>query len=112
MTIKDVRRLLKDWGKYWAAMERPVGFHGTSITAKVIEQARTGIFASTDKNATRFDSASIRPPAWVDQIDQIVETLPQAQRRALNRRYIKNVMLNNTEKLALINAELELLASL
>lgn len=112
MNIKDVRRLLKDWGKYWAAMERPVGFHGTSITAKVIEQAKTGIFASTDKNATRYDSASIRPPAWVDQIDQITETLPQAQRRALNMRYIKNATLTNTEKLALINAELELVASL
>ncbi|MBU1555541.1 MAG: hypothetical protein KJ998_12140 [Gammaproteobacteria bacterium] len=112
MNIKDVRRLLKDWGKYWAAMERPVGFHGTSITAKVIEQAKTGIFASTDKNATRYNSASIRPPAWAGQIVQITEALPQAQRRALNMRYIKNTTLTNTEKLALINAELELVASL
>lgn len=112
MNIKDVRRLLKDWGKYWATQEWPLGFSRTSITAKVIEQAKTGIFASTNKNGARYDSASIRPPAWVNQIDQIAETLPQVQRRALNRRYIKNVTLNNTEKLALINAELELLAAL
>ncbi|MBZ9612560.1 hypothetical protein [Rheinheimera maricola] len=112
MKIKDVRRLLQDWGSYWAKMETPIGFCRVSITASLTESAKTGIWAAGERKGSTSSSDNIRPPAWVVQIDKAAERLPPAQRRALNIEYIKRRKLNTTEKLALHHAELEIMAVL
>lgn len=112
MKIKDVRRLLQDWGNYWAKMETPMGFCRVSITAALTESAKTGIWAAGERKGSTSSSDHIRPPGWVIQIDKVADTLPIEQRRALNIRYIKRHPLNAAEKTALYYAELDMLAEL
>lgn len=112
MKIKDVRRLLQDWGHYWAKMETPMGFRRVSITAALTESARTGIWAAGERRGNTSSSDNIHPPGWVVQVDKVADTLPIEQRRALNIRYIKRHPLNAAEKTALHYAELEIQAQI
>lgn len=108
LTLKQLRRQLKAWGQFWQQQEQPKGFNGTSSTARVIEQARTGIWASTDRFSSGGNSSSIRPPYWVTLLDELTDQLSQEQRRVLNKRYIKGHTLSTCEKLVLLYAEIEL----
>lgn len=112
MNIKSLRLLLKDWGRYWAHIQPPLGFNKVSITAAIAEQAKTGIWSAGKRSGHTDRSDNIRQPEWVLKIDLITEALTPTQRRSLNLCYIKKHKLNTTEKIALLHAEVEIMARL
>jgi len=75
-----------------------------------MEAAKTGIWASSNfQRSPGRASEQINSPRWIDALDEIIDQLPQQQKRVLTLKYIKKQSLNTTEKIAAINAEMELL---
>lgn len=110
MNIKQVRKELIYWGRFWASRESLQGYASTSVTERCCEVLKTGIWASSDKHLFNHQSDNIFVPQCFKALDSIVFTLPVPQRAAINRRYIKLAKLTNTERIALINAEMTILS--
>ncbi|MFC4655724.1 hypothetical protein ACFO3I_11965 [Rheinheimera marina] len=106
--MKQLRKQLTAWGTFWREREQPKGFSSTSPTASVIEQAKTGIWATTNQYNGHSLSSRLQTPLWVQLIDEMTEQLSQEQCRVLNKRYIKGGVLTNSEKLVLLYAEISL----
>ena len=103
MTLPEMRRLLKSWGRWWEARETIQGYASTSVTARIIDIERTGIWASSDKHLFSHGSDSIQPPQWVADIDHKVSFLKPSYIAIINRRYVKNRrMLGNQRRLLLL----------
>lgn len=110
MNIKELDKLLRDWGRFWAQKESLQGYAATSVTERCCQVLKTGIWASSDKHLFNHQADNMYVPDWIAAIDRCLPDLPPAQRRAINRRYIKMVRLNNTERIALWHAQTHLLA--
>lgn len=112
MNIKDLRQDLKQWGRFWSDKESLQGYASKSSIHRCGEVLRTGLWISSDKHLFSHQADSIYVPFYIKAIDSAVITLPEVQRAVVTRRYIKEVFLTPTEKLALLHAESALLAEL
>lgn len=110
MNIKELRSELKQWGNFWASKEALQGYASTSVTERCCEVMRTGVWISSDKHLFSHHSDSIYVPNYINHIDKIIRPLPVPQKAVINRRYIKQVKLSSTEKIALLHAETHLLS--
>lgn len=108
MTLPELRRLMKSWGRWWEVRETIQGYASTSVTARIIDIERTGIWASSDKHLFSHGSDNIRPPQWVADIDQKLSNLKPAYIAIINRRYVKNRLLIGNQRRILLMAERDL----
>lgn len=111
MNLKEIRRELNKWGRFWAHQERPVGFNRTSMCSAMIETVKTGIFNQRGCDRQFGSSERISVPGWIEKLDNLVEKLPVQQKRVITLRYIKNAQLGTSEKLALLHAEIEIMGN-
>jgi hypothetical protein len=111
MNLKELRRELHKWGRFWAHQERPVGFNRSSMCSAMIETVKTGIFTQRGYDRQFGSSERILVPGWIEKLDSLIEKLPVQQKRAITLRYIKNTQLGTSEKLALLNAEIEIMVN-
>lgn len=109
MNIKELRAELKHWGKFWANKESLQGYASTSVTERCCEVMRTGVWISSDKHLFSHYSENIHVPDYIKRIDKMVRPLPVPQKAVITRRYIKQVTLSSTERLALLHAETNLI---
>ncbi|MCC5451682.1 hypothetical protein LMJ53_08080 [Rheinheimera sp. UJ51] len=112
MNIKDLRRLLFDWGNYWAKMERPLGYSRVSITAALAESARTGIWTTAKDRGQLHMADNLKTPSWVLELDEIMNKLSPDERRAINLRYIKKAKLCKDKSKIVLSAEVHILSEL
>ncbi|MAD75144.1 MAG: hypothetical protein CML20_10200 [Rheinheimera sp.] len=110
MNIKELHKQLISWGKFWAAKESLQGYASTSVTERCCQVLRTGIWASSDKHLFNHQADNLYVPDWIACIDHCLNELPPSHRRVINRRYIKQVKLNSTERIALWHAQAGILA--
>ncbi|WP_445425186.1 hypothetical protein [Alishewanella sp. HL-SH06] len=110
MTVKELHKLMIDWGKFWASKEGLQGYARASVTERCCQVLRTGIWASSDKHLFSHHADQMFVPAWIAKLDSCMAELPPAQRRVINRRYIKAVRLNSTERIALWHAQTAILS--
>lgn len=110
MNVKELDKLLQSWGRFWSARESLQGYASTSVTERCCQVMRTGIWASSDKHLFSHQADQVYVPEWVKDIDRCVEQLPTPQRLVINRRYIKEVRLSNTERIALWHAKAQILS--
>ena len=110
MNVKELDKTLQSWGKFWASRESLQGYASTSVTERCCQVMRTGIWASSDKHLFNHQADQVFVPEWVKGLDRCVEQLPVPQRRVISRRYIKQVRLTNTERIALWLAQAQLLS--
>lgn len=87
--IKEVRRELKRWGRFWASKEFSRGYASRSSAASIIEACKAGLVS----RATA--PSDIKVPKDIQTIDNKLNALTDAQRTAIVGRYIKGF--NDTE---------------
>ena len=112
MKINDLRSELKAWGKFWAERESLQGYASKSVTARCCEVLKTGIWASSDRYLFSHHADNIYVPWYVARIDKALSNLPAPHKAVVNKRYVKQVVLSSTEKLALLHAEVNLISLL
>lgn len=111
MNLKELRKELHEWGRFWARQERPVGFNRSSMCSTMIETVKTGIFTQRGGDRQFGASERILAPCWIEKLDRLIEKLPVQQKRVITLRYIKKAQLGTSEKLALLNAEIEIMVN-
>lgn len=88
VTAPDARLLLQKWGAWWRAQEhRELRWSPVSNGQRLIEMARLGI--SHEKRTGRAPETEINIPEHIDEVDRIVQSLPQASRAILGFWYIR-----------------------
>ena len=87
--IKEVRRELKRWGRFWASKEFSRGYASRSSAASVIEACKVGLVSRATV------PSDIKVPKDIQAIDNKLNALTDAQRTAIVGRYIKGF--NNKE---------------
>lgn len=121
MNVKELDKILRDWGKFWASRESLQGYASTSVTERCCQVLRTGIWASSDKHLFSHQADQVFVPDWVKHVDECVSKLEdvnlsrrlvaaQVQRAAINRQYIKQERVSGFQKVALLHAKSQLLA--
>lgn len=84
---ESLQNLLTSWGRFWASRETCGGNARTSIQWRMMEAKRLGINSRGTKHL--YDLADeIHVPAWVQDVDVRVATLPAPAKIALRLRYI------------------------
>lgn len=86
--IKEVRKELKIWGKFWRAKQVNQG-QATLITEKVCEIMRKGAFVTGTPAGAFGASDSIRVPERIEEVGKAVDRLGQNCRIAIVKKYIK-----------------------
>ena len=110
MNVKELDRLLQDWGKFWASRESLQGYARTSVTERCCQVLKTGIWASSDKHLFSHQADAVFVPGWVQDIDRCVNQLTnQEHKMIINRRYVKKAKLKREERVLLWIAQAQLL---
>jgi hypothetical protein len=86
--ISEVRIVLQRWGAWWRWQEqRELGYASAGPGYQLMQLAKLGCRIQSGIRHDR--SEDIQPPGYIAQVDQVVESLPQAQRAALVAFYVR-----------------------
>lgn len=88
--LKQVQKLLIDWGKYWSAKEFGAGFGSNSVTGRCMEIMKTGVQSSGTAHQVSDRADSIQPPPHIEEIEQVLTSLTTSERHWLRIKYIKH----------------------
>jgi len=121
LNVKELDKLLKNWGKFWASREALQGYASTSMTERYCQVMRTGIWASSDKHLFSHQADQVFVPEWVMHIDAQIAELQDVrlqrrhisttiQKAAITQRYIKLQPVKGFQRVALLHAQSQLLA--
>lgn len=121
MNVKELDKLLKNWGAFWASREALQGYASTSVTERCCQVLRTGIWASSDKHLFSHQADQVFVPDWVRHIDTQISDLQDVtlqrrfistaiQKAAITQRYIKHQPVRGFQRVALLHAQSQLLA--
>lgn len=121
MNVKELDKLLKNWGAFWASREALQGYASTSVTERCCQVLRTGIWASSDKHLFSHQADQVFVPDWVKHIDTQISELQDVtlqrrfistaiQKAAITQRYIKHQQVRGFQRVALLHAQSQLLA--
>ena len=81
--LKNLRRELKAWGRFWASQEYAQGFSNKSNVEKVADVCRLG--------SMQFSSAAfeIKVPTDIDELTSAIDALSVHERLVIVGKYIK-----------------------
>jgi hypothetical protein len=89
ITFESVQALLVDWGQFWDEKERGSGYGSNSITGKMCETLRTGIFSVGTAHMVSHTSDAINVPERLYLIDSAITRLTFNERKWLVAKYKK-----------------------
>lgn len=95
MTLKEIRKRLKQWGRYWAAQREGAGFASNSVTGRCCETMRTGIFSQGTKWQVKDRAEEIKVPEYIEEIDIAMNQLTQSELIYIKLKYVNNKAIRN-----------------
>lgn len=87
MNIDKLQNVLLAWGQYWYHQETGAGYGSNSVTGRLCETLRTGIYSSGTAHQVADRSESIIPPQHIQAIDDVLPLLTKAEIKHLNIKY-------------------------
>lgn len=97
--LAEARKELRAWGSYWRHRQQDGhGYSGVSPMHSIVEIGRLGCRVQKTCFVDRTSDEYV-PPAWIGEIDKIVEGLTRMQQAALSIRYIQQRPANATHLL-------------
>lgn len=94
-TIKDVRKDLGMWGRFWSNQEVGRGYASISVTERLRQMLDLGIWSSSDLHLYSNTADALYIPGHIETVDKAVGKLPKAQQRELAQKYIKGKDVDN-----------------
>ncbi|MDK1289798.1 hypothetical protein [Pseudoalteromonas umbrosa] len=94
-TIKEVRKALKQWGRYWASKEQLQGYSSKSNAEKIRENHLLGGLFKSDGHLYSHGSSNINPPEHIKELSAQIDKLRTEHKQVLVGKYVKGM--GNTE---------------
>ena len=94
-TIKDARKDLGMWGRFWANQEVGRGYASVSVTERLRQMLDLGLWASSDLHLYSDTADAVYVPSHIEVVDKAISKLPGTQQRELAQKYIKGKTLDN-----------------
>lgn len=88
MTIKEVRKALTAWGRFWAKRRLGHGFSSSSSTHRLCEQLKTGMQQDAQQMSFSRGADNIVVPEHIETIDEALEALSTQCRLAVVNKYV------------------------
>lgn len=88
MTVKEIRKTLKQWGNFWYQRRFGPGFTSTSATHKLCEQLKTGVQGDGSQAQFNRTADNVFVPQHIEKVDDAIEKLSVKCRLALVNKYI------------------------
>ena len=85
--INQIQVLLADWGNFWSDQEKGAGWGSNSVTGRMCDALRTGIFASGTAHMVADKSDSISVPARFQDLDVAITQLSPSERKWIVIKY-------------------------
>jgi hypothetical protein len=95
MNLKQVRKELNVWGMFWAFKREGAGYSSNSVTGRLCETLRTGVFSIGTKYQVRDRADEIRVPEHIQVIDDCLHELTASELMYLKLKYINKKRINN-----------------
>ncbi|WP_125782872.1 sigma-70 family RNA polymerase sigma factor [Pseudoalteromonas rubra] len=90
-SIKEVRKALRTWGRYWASKECTDGYARKSNTERIRENHMLGGLFSSDAHLFSHGSNGINPPDHIKNITDRIDRLSKECKQVLIATYIKQL---------------------
>lgn len=102
MRLDQVRERLKSWGGFWREQQQGAGFGSNSVTGRLCESLRTGVFSQGTKYQVMDRSDEIRVPEHIEEIDNCLSRLTASEvvylkLKYINRKKVKRHILESAE---------------
>lgn len=85
--IEQIQFLLSDWGNFWSEKEKGAGFGSNSVTGRMCDALRTGVFASGTAHMVADRAESIHVPARFQDLDIAITQLSPSERKWILIKY-------------------------
>lgn len=90
MQLKQVKERLKDWGRFWRSKREGSGYGSNSVTGRLCETLRTGVFSQGTKYQVMHTADEIHVPDHIAEIDDCLKYLTPSELVYLKLFYINN----------------------
>jgi hypothetical protein len=89
MRLDQVRHRLKVWGSFWREKQQGAGFGSNSVTGRLCETLRTGIYSQGTKYQVRDSADEIYVPEHIAEVDDCLQALTASELKQLKKFYVK-----------------------
>ncbi|MCY7295112.1 hypothetical protein [Alteromonas sp. a30] len=88
MKIKELRRALKEWGRFWSSRRLGPGFSATSSTHRLCDQLKTGVQQEAAQQFFNRQADAVFVPEHIEKMDNAIEKLSTQCRLAVVNKYV------------------------
>ncbi|QPB82809.1 hypothetical protein CWC22_007280 [Pseudoalteromonas rubra] len=87
--LKNLRKELRAWGRYWASKETVGGYASKSNVERLRECCELGGVFSSDAHLFSHGSQGIKVPEHIEDMTKKVNQLSDNYRKVITGRYVK-----------------------